>query len=120
MNNLISYCGIICRNCPIHTATRETDKIKKEELIYKIIYTCKALYGLDYKYEDINDCDGCKAKTGRLFIACQNCKIRECATNKGIAGCSYCPEYPCEALTEIFNIEPDTKRRLDLIRKYYT
>lgn len=86
-------------------------------MITDIIGMCKSYYGIDYKYEDINDCDGCKSESGRLFFGCGNCKIRKCAIKKRIDNCAYCKEYACEELLEIFKNESEAKTRLELIRK---
>ena len=116
MNEIISYCGLNCQTCPIYLATRETDKKRKEETIYKIIDKCKELYGLDYKFEDINDCDGCKSESGRLFFVCSYCEIRKCAIEKKVENCAYCNEYACDNLTSLFKTDPSAKVRLDGIR----
>ena len=96
MSELISYCGLICQNCPIFLATRETNKVKKESMIRDIINMCREHYGIEYKYEDINDCDGCKSEN--------------------VDNCAYCDEYTCEKLSEIFKTDPKAKTRLDTIR----
>jgi len=116
MNDKISYCGLVCESCPIFLATRETDKTKKDKMIYDIIGMCKVNYGIDYKYEDINDCDGCKSGSGRLFFGCKDCNIRSCAIEKGVDNCAHCEEYSCDSLLEIFNTDSGAKIRLDLIR----
>lgn len=116
MNEKISYCGLVCESCPIYLATRETDKSKKEKMIYNIIDMCETQYGVDYKFEDINDCDGCKSNSGRLFFSCNDCRIRKCAVNRGVDNCAYCDSYPCDDLLETFKVEPAAKTRLDLIR----
>jgi hypothetical protein len=116
MNEMLSYCGLVCNSCPIYLATREKDKSKKDKMIYNIIDMCKKYYGNDYKYEDINQCDGCKSETGKLFFSCSGCKIRKCAVEKGIENCAYCNKYACEDLSKMFNSDPGTKTRLDLIR----
>ena len=85
-------------------------------MITEIISKCKAYYGVDYKYEDINDCDGCKSESGRIFFACNNCKIKKCAAEKGIDNCAFCDEYACKELSATFNAESDAKTRLDQIR----
>jgi predicted nucleic acid binding AN1-type Zn finger protein len=100
----------------IYLATREVDKTKKEQKLAEIISKCKLYYGVDYKFEDINDCDGCKSESGRLFFACNDCKIKKCAIAKGIDNCAYCDEYACEELLRTFKTEPDAKTRLDEIR----
>jgi len=117
--SLISYCGLICSSCIIYLAAREQDKIKKEKMIYEIIRGCKEYYGVDYQYEDINDCDGCKSDTGRLFFTCSNCKIRNCALGKGIENCAFCEDYACNELNELFKTDPGAKSRLDNIRKNF-
>lgn len=85
-------------------------------MISEIITTCNAYYGVSYKLEDINDCDGCKSDSGRLFFACTNCKIKKCAMDKGIDNCAFCEEYACEELLGTFKTESDAKERLDRIR----
>ena len=115
MSEMISYCGLLCSSCPIYLATNEPDKTKKDDLIGEIINTCKTIYGIDYRYEDINDCDGCKAENGRLFSSCENCKIKKCAGSKKIENCAYCDKYSCNELSEIFKSEPAAKTRLDII-----
>ena len=67
MSKMIAYCGLLCRECPIYRAAREVDKVKKAEMISEIVRLCKTHYGVDYRDEDINACDGCSAESGRLY-----------------------------------------------------
>ena len=113
---IISYCGLNCQGCPIYFMTRETDEIKKEKMVFDIISVCKEKYGIEYSAADITDCDGCKSETGRIFKACANCKIRNCAIDKGIENCAYCEDYACDNLMELFKTDSSAKYRLDLIR----
>lgn len=117
MEEIISYCGLVCKRCPIYIASREINKSKKKKMRCNIIDLCKTIYGVDYKFGDINDCDGCKSESGKLFSGCKNCKIRKCAAEKVIDNCAYCEDYVCKKLREIFIVEPNAKMRLDLIRK---
>ena len=112
----VSYCGLDCKTCPIYLASRENDETKKGEMIYEIILACKKHYGNDYKYEDINECDGCKSESGRLFFGCSDCKIRKCAGEREIENCANCEEYACENLIELFKSDPSVKIRLDRVR----
>ncbi len=105
-----------CQTCPIYLATSETNKKRKEKIIYEIIEACKEHYGLEYKFEDINDCDGCKSENGKLFFVCSYCEIRKCAIEKEIENCAYCKEYACDNLTNLFKTDPSAKVRLDEIR----
>ena len=87
-------------------------------MIYDIIRQCKEHYGIDYKFSDITDCDGCKSGKDRLFKGSVNCKIRKCAIDKGVKNCAYCEKYACDSLMELFNSDPGAKERLDVIRSH--
>jgi hypothetical protein len=77
---------------------------------------CREQYGMAYAPEDITDCDGCRTDEGRLFSACQDCAIRNCAEQRGLESCAYCDEYVCEKLEAFFVSEPAAKARLDEMR----
>jgi len=116
MNTIISYCGLICEVCPIYLFTREENKTKKDKMIHEVLTACKEHYEIEYSYEDINDCDGCKSESGKLFFGCSSCKIRKCAIENGIENCAYCDKYACNNLMELFKTDPSAKTRLDGIR----
>lgn len=116
MNEIVSYCGLICQGCPIHLATKEQDKAKKEKMRIEIARICNEQYGLELKPDDITDCDGCQTESGRLFSGCMKCEIRKCARQKEFENCAYCSEYACEKLQEFFINDPNAKTRLDVIR----
>ncbi len=116
MDEVLSYCGLICKTCPIHTATVEENIETRTRMRIEISRKCKEQYGMDYRPEDITDCDGCKADTGRLFPACSGCKIRSCARQKGFENCAYCAEYVCEILRAFFVTDLNAKLRLDEVR----
>ncbi len=116
MSGMIAYCGLDCRTCPIYLVTREKNKEKQEAKRKEILQLIKEHYGLEYRLEDITDCDGCMIETGKLFSACKECPIRNCAIEKKIVSCAYCDEYICETLEEFFAKEPAAKIHLDKIR----
>ena len=70
MNEMIAYCGLDCNGCPIHSATLEQNQSRQQTLRKSIAEQCKTLYGMNLEAEDISDCGGCRAKTGRLFSGC--------------------------------------------------
>lgn len=113
---MIAYCGLVCDTCPIHLATMEKDKFRQKEMRISIAKECSAQYGMNLKPEDINDCDGCRANTGRLFHGCWNCEIRKCAMTKELENCAYCDDYACQALRNLFIHDPGAQTRLDEIR----
>lgn len=116
MNEMISYCGLICDTCPIHLATLETNKEAQAAKRLEIAKLCCEHYGVNFRLEDINDCDGCRAESGRLFFGCKTCEIRKCAMEKGVDNCAYCTEYACERLKAFLVKEPIAKICLDEVR----
>jgi len=115
MYEMIAYCGLICQGCPIYLATREKNKEKRQKMRVEIARICREQYGLEFKPEDITDCDGCRIESGRLFSGCEKCKIRKCARQKGLENCAHCSEYACEKLREFFVTDQGAKTRLDMI-----
>lgn len=114
---MIAYCGLDCDSCPIHLATLEKNKSRQRRMRVKIAAQCAEIYGMNLKPENINNCDGCRAETGRLFSGCWNCEIRVCASNRGLESCAYCSDYACDALKNLFLHDPDARTRLVEIRK---
>ena len=117
MEEIIAYCGLDCLSCPIYKATRLQDKKKQKEKREEIVRLIKEHYGVEFKLEDITDCDGCTAENGKLFSGCNDCPIRKCAKQKEIEFCVHCDEYICEKLEEFFAKEPHAKENLDRINK---
>jgi hypothetical protein len=120
MKQSISYCGIVCSDCPIHLAKLETDTEEKEKIRSGIAVKCNELYNTRWNASDINDCDGCPVAGGSLFSGCANCKIRPCAIQKGVKNCAYCKEYPCNILRDFFVNDPKARERLDTVRENLT
>ena len=113
MEETLSYCGLICQTCAIYLATREKDEEKRCKMRVDIAQQIKEHYGQECKPEDVTDCDGCKAESGRLF--CTSCQIRKCARQKGFENCAHCDEYACEELEKLFTTDPDARKRLGQI-----
>lgn len=116
MYTKMSFCGIECINCPIFLATIEQDTAQQQMLRESVAKQCSELYGMDIKAEDVTDCDGCLANTGRLFSGCANCEIRKCAQKKELESCAFCDEYACEILYTFFSHDSEAKKRLEKIR----
>ena len=117
MEAMIAYCGLNCGSCPIHLATLEQDKAKQQKMRESIARQCTEVYHMNLMPEDITDCDGCRADTGRIFSGCLNCEIRKCAILKNIESCAYCNDYACERLKKHFSLDPDAETRLEEIRR---
>ena len=117
MEKMIAYCGLKCDTCPIHLATLEQDRSHQQTMRKSIVEKCSMHYGMNLQPEDITDCDGCRANTGRLFSGCLNCEIRKCAIEKNIESCAYCSDYACEILKKHFSLDPSAQTRLEEIRQ---
>lgn len=117
MKTVMAYCGLICESCPIHLATLEQDTDRQQAMRESIAEQCAEHYGMDLHPDDITDCDGCLANTGRLFSGCLQCEIRKCAREKGIENCAYCDDFACKILLDHFSLDPGAKTRLEEIRK---
>jgi hypothetical protein len=117
MENMIAFCGLNCASCPIHVATLEQDQTLKQSMRAAIAEQCSKYYNMNIQPEDVMDCDGCCADTGRLFSGCLECKIRKCALQKNIESCALCGEYTCNQLEEHFKLDPAARERLEQIRK---
>lgn len=116
MANLLSYCGLICKTCPIHLATIQENEDERARIKTEIVKKLEGIYNLKYTVEDITDCDGCKSEGGRLFSSCKKCLIRKCAREKKVENCAYCSEYACGKLETFFKKDSPAKTRLNAVR----
>jgi len=112
MEKMIGYCGIICSACPVLIATQKNDDAERKRVAE--IFTNQ--YGKEYKPEDIN-CEGCTSDSSRIFSYCNVCEIRKCGREKYVKNCAYCPEYPCEKLSQLFSKYSKAEEILDEIRR---
>jgi hypothetical protein len=120
MNELLSYCGLVCSTCPIYLATRELDKDEQTKKRAEIARSCREQYGMNYEASDIDDCDGCSVEGGRLFSGCHHCEIRTCARENALENCAMCSEYSCQKLESFFLHDPAAKIRLDKVRQKFS
>jgi hypothetical protein len=117
MKTMLAYCGLTCDSCPIYLATLEQDKSNQQTMRERIAEQCSEIYGMNMRPEDVTDCDGCRADTGRLFSGCMKCRIRKCARRHDIESCACCGDYACKKLKEHFTLDPDAQTRLEEIRQ---
>jgi hypothetical protein len=120
MDEIIGYFGLNCCTCPIYVATREKNDDNRRRMRAEIAEQIRKHYGVEYKPEDITECDGCRSEGGRLFAGSKNCQIRKCARPKRIENCAHCTKYPCKTLEKHFADYPEDgkliRERLDQIR----
>lgn len=94
----IGFCG---KNCDLCAACRATKKNDLCLLVQLSIDNEKMydMHALPHRYR----CTGC-VKKGAKSITCQECKIRNCATENKLISCDFCLDFPCE-LHNVFNEE---------------
>lgn len=111
MERMISYCGLVCSECPAYVAKRDNDNEKR-------IMASKAWSSDTFivKPEDIN-CDGCLTVGGELFKYCGECTIRECGTVRKVENCGACSDYGCEKIKFHTDRSPESRVILDEINR---
>lgn len=112
MEKMISYCGLVCSECPAFIATKNNDNAKRKEIAEQ----WSKQFGHPMKPEDIN-CEGCTPDTGKKVGYCFVCEIRKCGRERKVVNCAYCGDYACEKLEKFFQMAPMGKATLDAIRK---
>ena len=114
---MIACCGLVCDSCRIHLATLEKDESKQRSMRIDIARICREQYGMNVAYEDITDCDGCRAPDDSVFSGCRSCDIRACAGIRKLGSCAHCSDYPCPKLERIFEEDRGAHDRLEGLRK---
>ncbi|WP_081963079.1 DUF3795 domain-containing protein [Desulfosporosinus sp. HMP52] len=92
-----AVCGLFCPSCTVFIATKE-----EPERLKKIAVT------LNQTIEETH-CEGCRSIPKTAY--CSNCRMIECARQKGIEFCGECEEFPCKEIKTFQALKP---HRLDL------
>ena len=108
MVRMISYCGLICTECPAYLATVNDDDAERE----RVAEMWSKEFGGDFKVSDIN-CDGCLSRGTRVFSHCNECEIRKCGMERGVENCAHCGDYACEKLSGFLSNVPMAKETLE-------
>lgn len=106
---MISRCGLTCTECPAYLATQANDVAKAGEVA--------ASWAKQFHIKvTVNDvwCDGCLVE-GRKCAHCGECKIRACATERGLDNCGHCDDFACDELQGFFRMVPHAKATLENI-----
>jgi len=112
MEKIIAYCGLNCSECHAFIATQKNDYEEKA----RVAKEWSEMYKTEFKPEDIG-CDGCLTATGKQIPYCSTCWVRKCASEKNLANCAYCVDYPCTKLDEFLNMAPEARTNLEEIKK---
>ena len=103
----ISYCGLLCNECPVFIATAENDEAAKERI-------AKEFSGerMQFTKEDMN-CYGCFHEETVKSKMCGGCEIRICASGKEVKNCAHCTDYPCDYINTYAKAGSENRERLD-------
>jgi hypothetical protein len=112
MDLMIAYCGLTCDTCPVYLATIEKDPLKQRSMREEVAQMCSEHYHIRLAVQELTDCDGCRA-CGRLF---SECEIRTCAIDRGLETCAVCEDYGCDRLLKHFEMDPESRSRLEAMR----
>ncbi|MFC1921635.1 DUF3795 domain-containing protein [Chloroflexota bacterium] len=107
----ISYCGLLCNDCPIYIATAENNEQVKERIASEF-----SGERMQFTKDDMN-CYGCFHEDTKNSKMCGWCEIRICAEGKGVKNCAYCAEYPCSYIDTYVEVGSDNRTRLNGINK---
>ncbi len=111
MDRMISYCGLVCTECPAYLATKDNDDQRRADTAAQWSHQFK----VDIKPEDIN-CLGCLSDRDPVFSYCRICAIRACGGERGLDNCAQCADFGCDKLTGFWALAPQAKTNLDAIR----
>jgi hypothetical protein len=112
MDTIISYCGLVCSECPAYVATQADDLAALERVVAQWRQEFNAP---NLTVESVR-CDGCLGVVGRKMEHCFECEMRACAMGRGVINCAHCPEYACATLEGFLGFVPEARARLDGIR----
>lgn len=86
---LAGFCGIYCGSCPVYRADRDGDEPAKFRLAFATRCTLDKIR-----------CEGCRSSA--RFVLSEHCMFRRCAKGRGLEGCTFCRDYPCETILSFY------------------
>jgi hypothetical protein len=106
---MISYCGIVCTDCPAYRLTQAGDTEGLAALAGRLTEL-----GRPHRPEDM-PCDGCLVRGGRLVPYCRECAARLCGMERGLPNCAHCEDFGCARLLEVWKVVlvEDARPRLE-------
>ena len=107
----ISYCGILCNECPVFIATAGNDEQMKARLAGEYSNERHKFSAADIK------CYGCFWEGACNSKICGNCEIRVCAAARAVKNCGYCSDYPCSHINAHVREGSENRKRLDKMRE---
>ena len=104
---MIAYCGLDCAECNAFKAMKNNDQALRE----KTAEEWSKAYGFNFTPNMIN-CSSCKSD-GVHVGHCSECKMRTCASGKGVENCGKCNEFKaCKIINDFIAKVPFVKNNL--------
>ena len=106
----LGACGIYCKICDIHVAGKTGDRKAQEHIANWIVENCDT----ECSPSQIR-CGGCWGPRDSHWS--EDCKVRICATERGVKLCIDCIEYPgCDTLESFYRGGDYEAARKTLVR----
>lgn len=105
----LSYCGLLCNECPLYIATKDNDMAAKQRLAREC-----STGDVTFTADDMT-CAGCGQAQADNSKMCGDCEIRACARLKAVESCGHCRAYPCAIVDRRLPSDSDGRRRLNSI-----
>ncbi|NSW52822.1 MAG: DUF3795 domain-containing protein [Anaerolineae bacterium] len=113
MEQMIAYCGLVCTDCPSLLATQANDI----EALKKVAQMAMTDWGMQNVTWEMVRCTGCKGDGVRIGY-CAECKVRACASEKGVDTCGHCAKFEsCETIQGFIANIPEAKELLTQIHQ---
>ena len=107
----ISYCGLLCNECPVYIATAENNEEAQERIATEF-----SGERMQFTKEEMN-CYGRSHEETKNSKMCSGCEIRICAESKEVKNCAYCKDFTCDKINQFIEKNPDLKRNLEESKK---
>ncbi|MEG1825255.1 MAG: DUF3795 domain-containing protein [Cloacibacillus sp.] len=107
----IGCCGIDCDACTARRATLNKDNETLAALAAAQEREGKGSFILPSRLR----CTGCLT-AGAKSISCGECAIRACAVRNRIPNCGFCPDFPCDLGTSVWEAVPEYKHNLECLK----
>ena len=96
MKDLLAKCGINCGHCPSYR-----ENLRSADDRQRCSDGWAQYLGFRLSPDKLRLCDGCQAPDDENPVRYQNCYVRRCAVQNGVATCAHCSAYPCEDVPKV-------------------
>ncbi len=104
-------CGMDCGGCEARRATERRDAAALAKIAADLEGAGLGSFILPSRLR----CTGCLAP-GEKSVNCAECAIRECALENRMPHCGFCPDFPCELGSSVWEAVPEYKHNLEVLR----